>query len=90
MKGIVETAIIRKAGGRFHLTSLLQKRLRDYMLAGQLGARKEDGQSILELVLGEVRKGDVILEEDSDVEDTSVETASQPEAGEESATEESA
>ena len=86
MKGIIEEEIIGKSGGKFHLTSLLQKRLREYLLAGQLGARREDGTSILDEVLGEVRDGDIRLEEEVVVVEVSIDESE--EEGEEEEEEE--
>ena len=70
MEGIIEEAIVRRVGGKFHLTSLLQKRLREYLIAGQLGARRPDGTSILDEVLAEVRDGAISLLEDADTSET--------------------
>ena len=73
MEGIIEERIIRGAGGKFHLTSLLQKRLREYLIAGQLGARRPDGTSILDEVLGEIREGNIALLEEVDITELSPE-----------------
>ncbi len=42
MEGIIEETIVRQAGGKFHLTSLLQKRLREYLVEGPTKSAKAD------------------------------------------------
>ena len=72
MKELVSDDLIRKAKGKFRLSVLLQKRMREYFMLRSGGAEPP-----LERALAEFRKGDIHLEEPD-----------LPEEGEEEAVEE--
>jgi len=61
MKRLVDEEVIRKAGGRFQLSVLVQKRMREYFMGAT--TREDRGRSCLERALGEVREGQIWLEE---------------------------
>ena len=64
MKGIVDEEIIKKAGGRFSLSVLLQKRMRQFFMSGD--ANYDRGKSALERALQEIRDGRIWLDSSKD------------------------
>ncbi|MFH0963992.1 MAG: hypothetical protein V2A58_08265 [Planctomycetota bacterium] len=54
MKRTIDDQVINKVGGRFKLSVLLQKRMREYFLSGTIGADR--GGALLERAVEEVRR----------------------------------
>ena len=61
MKRLVDEDVIEMTGGRFQLSVLVQKRMREYFMGAT--TRENRGASSLERAIGEVREGRIWLEE---------------------------
>ena len=61
MKRLVDEDVIDMTGGRFQLSVLLQKRMREYFMGAT--TRENRGASSLERAIGEVREGRIWLED---------------------------
>lgn len=48
--------IVRKVGGRFHLTALIQKRLVEILEGGRPLVERQPGMTDIELVIEEIRQ----------------------------------
>lgn len=51
--------IVQKMGGRFKLTALIQRRLRELIIDGARPLVEREGRTDLELVIEEIRQGKI-------------------------------
>lgn len=54
--------IVQKMGGRFKLTALIQRRLRELIIDGARPLVEREGRTDLELVIEEIRQGKIAPE----------------------------
>ena len=54
--------IVRKMGGRFKLTTLIQRRLRELIIDGARPLVERNGRTDLEVVIDEILQDKIILE----------------------------
>ena len=63
------TKLIEKLGGRFKLTSLVQKRLLELMQGGRPLIENTEGKTQLEIVIEEIRRDKITIDyEQSDID----------------------
>lgn len=61
--------LVRKVGGRFKLTALIQKRLMELMQGGRPLIEDAEGKSQLEIVIEEIRRDKITIDyEQSDID----------------------
>ena len=61
--------LVRKVGGRFKLTALIQKRLMELMQGGRPLIEDAEGKSQLEIVVEEIRRDKIAIDyEHSDID----------------------
>jgi len=54
--------IVRKVGGRFHLTALIQKRLIEILEGGRPLVERQPGMTDIELVIEEIRQDKIDID----------------------------
>ena len=61
--------LVRKVGGRFKLTALIQKRLMELMQGGRPLIEDAEGKSQLEIVIEEIKRDKITIDyEQSDID----------------------
>jgi len=61
--------LVRKVGGRFKLTALIQKRLMELMQGGRPLIENTEGMSQLQIVVEEIKLGKIAIDyDDSDID----------------------
>ena len=66
-------AIINKVGGKFRLTALVQKRMRELLQGGRPLIEDTQGKTLLEIVIQEIKEDKIAIDESS-VEDSKPES----------------
>lgn len=79
IEALKDEVIIQKAGGRFMLCALIQKRLKEY-LDGARPLVERNGRSDLELIVEEILQDKIVLVEGESVEEPKVSHTSAPAA----------
>ena len=61
--------LVRKVGGRFKLTALIQKRLMELMQGGRPLIENTDGMSQLQIIVEEIKRDKITIDyENSDID----------------------
>ena len=63
-----DTAIVNKVGGRFKLSALIQKRMVELMEGGRPLIEDTEGKTPIEIVIEEIRRDKIVLEEAGDAD----------------------
>jgi len=59
---LINTEIVNKVGGRFKLTSLVQKRMSELLQGARPLIEDTEGKTMLEIVIEEVRQDKIAIE----------------------------
>lgn len=61
-----DNEVLNKAGGRFKLSALIQKRMLELMEGGRPLIADTEGKTAMEIVVQEIKEGKIVLDETGD------------------------
>ena len=69
IKHLKDTALVKKVGGKFRLTSLIQKRLRELMEGSRPLIEDTEGLTQLEIVIKEIIEDKIAVKQEKSASD---------------------